>query len=357
MKKIKVLQTLYSGLGGHGNVVFSLLESEFKHSFDHSLVFYGVEEIRPQYIEQSTALSIPYFAIQKKPKQYLKSFRDFKRILKTERPDRIIIHSSELILPAVKYAKNNNCPVYYVEHEPNHSKTRLENFLSKYALKKASNVICLNESYKEELMNRYGKNENIVVIPNGVDTNLFKPSETNPQPYHIGMAARITDTKDHKNLLLAFASILNEYPKAKLSIAGTGNLLNAIKAQVAQLKITDHVHFNGLLNEDEMIAFYKSLDLYVHATKSETLSTSLLQAMSCGLPVITSDIKNNALLIEDSKTGYLYKDKNPESIALKIKTCFENRENTIKISTAARQHILTNFTSESMASKYKHLML
>ena len=60
MKTAKIVHILYSGLGGHGAVLFTLLENKFLESCEHHVIFVGVEKPRPEYIERCQALSIPW---------------------------------------------------------------------------------------------------------------------------------------------------------------------------------------------------------------------------------------------------------------------------------------------------------
>lgn len=338
--------------------MFSLVDSSFNKEFENVLVFYGIEETRSEYLEKAEALGLKHYSIIKSPKKYLKSFKSFKRILNAERPDRIIVHSSELIIPAVKYVKrSSNSKVIYAEHEPNHTKTALEHYLSKYAMKKADHVVVLNSEYKEELSNKYHKLDKISLIPNGIDTDFFSPKPSHSTDlFLIGMAARITDTKDHLLLIKSVQKLKELYPNLQLSIAGIGDQMSGIEKYVQQANLENHVIFKGLLNETELKQFYQSLDLYVHATKSETLSTSILQALSCELPVITSDIKNNKALITNDQNGWLYEDQQLSSLISKIKFAIENEDERKKIAKEGRVFILENFTAQSMQEHYRKLL-
>lgn len=352
MEKPKVIHVLYAGLGGHGSVVFPLLESSFGDQFENVLVFYGVEETRQEYVMKSEKLALVYYGILKKPKQYLKPFYLFKKILKNEKPNYIIIHSSELIIPAVRYAKKRDCTVIYAEHEPNHTKTRLEKYLTNFAKNHVAKIICLNQSYVDSLN---FKSDKVVIIPNGVNHNIYKEKKVNTNKI-LGIAARITDTKDHHNLLIAFKKALETNPNLELKIAGDGNLKKQISEEAIKLGIHFKITSTGLLNEQELVEFYQSLDVYVHATKSETLSTAILQAMACGLPVITADIENNALLIQDDQTGWLYQDQNPLDLADKINYVIAHPAAASRVGQAARAHVISNYSVAHMAKLYTNLL-
>ena len=76
----------------------------------------------------------------------------------------------------------------------------------------------------------------------------------------------------------------------KVLLAGDGILLKSLKLKVKNLELESLVFFSGRLNEDSLVDWFKKLDLYIHISKDETTSTSILQAMSMSLPIIASDI-------------------------------------------------------------------
>jgi len=355
--KIKVIQTLYSGLGGHANVAFSLLESDFGNWFNNIVVFYGIEDTLIDYQNKVDQLELTNYSIKKKPKQYLQALNQFYHILEKEQPDRIIIHNSELILTAIKYRnKFKKCKVIYVEHQENHTKPFIGRFLSKYALKRADSVVCLNENYKQELTDKYTVKTNLKIISNGINAEKYLPSELGNSVVTIGMASRLVDSKEHLTLLDAFSKVLTLNPNLKLKIAGIGELEDSIKSHTKQLGISDSVIFLGLLDEDSMLNFYQTIDLYVHATVAETLSTSILQAMSCGLPIITSNISNNLVLI-DHETGLLYQTGNAEDLHSKIELVIAQYPQVKKLGENAREKVVSNFSNAIMAENYRNLLM
>jgi glycosyltransferase involved in cell wall biosynthesis len=361
MGKKKVLQTLFSGLGGHSSVAFSLLESSFGERFDNYLLFYGIEEMSDATKSRAEKSGARSAVIIKKPKRYLLPLLKFYKLLKAENPDAVIIHDSELIFPAALY--KNSRPgkkVIFVEHQPNQKKSRLQWLMSDFALKRADAVVCLNESYKNELLEKFSGRrsaEKIRVIPNGINTEKFNGAQRNGRCRFIGMASRLNDTKDHQTLIKAFSLLVRDFPNLKLKLAGSGEMENKIRELVRQHGIEDKVELLGLLDEDQMVAFLNGLDLYVHATLAETLSTSILQAMACALPVITSDINNNRLLIDDGRTGYLYKNSDAGDLYRKMKyAAIENYTEAVALGAAARKKVVENFSHQTMGEKYLELI-
>lgn len=357
MEKRKIVHVIYSGLGGHGNVLFPLLEGKFGEDFTNIVVFYGVEPLLPAYIQRCEELGLTYHQIQKRRGQYLKPFRLFIAVLKKVQPSAIIVHNSELIITAVGYSKHvKSCKAYYVEHQDNKTKSFILRGLSRYALKRADAVVCLSENFKQELLSKCTASVPVKVVANGINTEKYIPVIHHNEAIRIGMAARMTPTKDHKTLLNAFRILLESYPTTILEIAGSGDTLLQTQVMCTELELDESVRFLGLLDEKEMIAFYQNIDIFVLATTSETMSTAILQAMSCGLPVVTSDIENNAVLIEHGRTGWLYNDQNAVDLAVKLNVILDDREKALEVGRAARQHVIDNYSLEKMGQSYISLI-
>lgn len=356
--KQNIIHIIYSGLGGHANVLFPLLETDFKDNFSHTIIFYGIENMLPEYKSKANELGVDYIEIKKNPKQFRKPFKKCYSILNKIKPSSIFIHSSELLIPALYYSRKVDCQVIYIEHENNATKGFVLNNLSKIALKYANNVVCLNDSYKTELENKYTLKSKLEVISNGINTEKFKPKDHKPNTVlNIGMASRMVEGKDHKTLLKSFAFINSKLPKTRLYIAGDGPTLKKTKDLVENLNISKSVTFLGLINETEMISFYKNLDIYVQATLSETLSTSILQAMSSELCVVASDIPNNKLLIEENETGWLYLNESFEDLSSKIINIIEDEPNSLRVRKNAREEIKRNFSIKIKSQQYQNLIL
>lgn len=117
------------------------------------------------------------------------------------------------------------------------------------------------------------------------------------------------------------------------------------------------ITFDGLLSEDEVVApWLRKLDIYVHATEGETLSTSLLQAMSTGLPIIASDIPgvNNLLAVGEDYGVCVPNDVN--SFAMEILNMIENPNQRAALGLRARQRILNNYSNQMMLNRYLELI-
>ncbi|MHA1237636.1 MAG: glycosyltransferase [Candidatus Odinarchaeia archaeon] len=129
--------------------------------------------------------------------------------------------------------------------------------------------------------------KNVHHIPTGVDTNVFRPVKSKSKENKIiTYVGRISPEKNLEPLIEAFLKS-NAKKHAKLYIVGKGPLLPTLKAKYRD----PHVIFTGYIPEEEKIKLLQNTDLFVSITKMELMSISVLEAMACGVPVITSRIE------------------------------------------------------------------
>jgi glycosyltransferase involved in cell wall biosynthesis len=158
------------------------------------------------------------------------------------------------------------------------------------------------------------------VIANGIDTDAYSPigaGSSDGQPVIIGMASRITGIKRHDLLIDAMAVLRNQGGRIdwRLSLAGDGDTLAALQAKVSELQLDDIVAFPGYLGENELKQWFNTLDIYAHASEGETLSTSILQALAMGLPIVGSDVAGISNLLAEGNGAGLVVAQTPEAFA------------------------------------------
>ncbi|HQW83822.1 MAG TPA: glycosyltransferase family 4 protein, partial [Ferruginibacter sp.] len=291
---MKVLHILYSGLGGHGNVFFSMLDADEANEFDFVPVFFGVEEVREEYIKKAEANNLKWFFVKKKPGIDLEAYNELTSIIKAQLPDIIFLHSSAYIFPARKAVKQSAKKIKIIvrETQANHLKTKQEWLGLCIALLKADKVVFLSKEYRDAVRKKLYfifRNKKTVVIPNGINLQLFSPSPAHDNVIRIGMQSRLTASKDHETLIKAFAECITVNKtgkKIELHIAGDGEMKQDLQQLAILLGIQNNVVFTGLLPVNELPAFINSLTIYVHATLGETMSTAIMQVMACRVPVI-----------------------------------------------------------------------
>jgi glycosyltransferase involved in cell wall biosynthesis len=357
--KKKITQILYSGLGGHASVAFSLTDAdEAKKHMQPHMLFYGVEQVKESYVEKCKAEGIEWNAVQKNEGFDVASYQAVFTALKRQRPEVIILHSVNLIWLVYAASKLLRFRIIAVEHQANHLKTRNDWLYSRLCLLLADKVVYLTEAYKAEIkqkLPKYFNGKKTEVISNGIDVHYFKPAcKPNNLSFVFGMLSRINDIKDHTTLLRAFA--LLQHPSAQLIIAGEGPQLEKLKALAYSLHIADRVSFPGLLEGDQILHFFHRLNVYVHASLGETMSTAIMQAMACSLPIIASDVHGINNMISHEHNGLLVAVKDPESMRVALLRVIQDQTLACQLSAKAREHAEMHYSNEVMAKSYLRLL-
>lgn len=119
----KVLQVLYSGLGGHGSVVTSLIMADKKREWEHDLLFFGVEDLLPAYRLFAEQQQVPYSFVKKHAGSIRDGWGKVKAYLTHSAPDVVILHSPVLVIPAWQYCRKHKKKLIVVEHTPHEVKS------------------------------------------------------------------------------------------------------------------------------------------------------------------------------------------------------------------------------------------
>lgn len=364
---MKILHVLYSGLGGHGNVFFSMVKADTEKEFEYEALFNGVELIREEYISRCEGQNLRWQFLQKRRGIDLGFYKNLVKMIRQSEPDIVILHGSTQVLWAkiAAWLNKRKCRLIVRETQANHLKTRQDWFWLKAALLLSDKLIFLTEEYsaviKKKLFWLY-KTKKTVLIPNGIDLNYFLPQPKMISDHiRIGMQSRIVKIKDHQTLLRAFERLVKDPSNVgrtiTLSIAGDGDYRENIAQLAIDLGIADKVNFTGMLSEMELLQFLTGLDIYIHASHGETMSTAIMQAMACGKPVIASAVPGILNMIQDQITGILVPVEDEQAMYTKILQLINDPGLLQQLARHARDYAERNFSNEIMFDKYKKIFL
>ena len=362
---MKILHIAFSGLGGHGNVFFSMADADKEKQHQFEIIFFGNEEVRQGYTEKAKQRNIPWYFVKKKPGFDFQSYRQVEKIIRQTVPDIIFLHSSSYIFPVKKAILfiNKKIKIIVRETQPNHLKTKLNWLGLCVSLMAATKVVFLSTEYRDVIKKKlslFFSDKRTTVIPNGVDLDVYKPAEKKEHTgINIGMQSRLSETKDHATLIDAFAQILKSSVDGgvKLYIAGDGVCRAPLEKQVQDLNISHAVEFTGMLEETALPQFINSLDIYVHATLGETMSTAIMQVMACRMPVIASDVLGVNNMIRHNQNGLLVPAKNAEALNAAIAQLIKDRELSGVLAANAFTFATENYSNKKMLQRYNEIFL
>jgi glycosyltransferase involved in cell wall biosynthesis len=360
---MKILHIAFSGLGGHGNVFFSMADADKERQNQYEVIFFGTDEVRTGYIEKANQRNIPWFYVKKKPGFDFGSYGQIEKIIKDRQPDVIFLHSSSYIFPVRKATVliSKKIKIIVRETQPNHLKTKLNWLGLCVSLVAATKVVFLSTEYRDVIKKKlalFFSEKRTAVIPNGVDLEVYKPADSAADGLiRIGMQSRLSETKDHQTLISAFAKLLKicTGKPVKLFIAGDGVCRPKLEKQVLDLNIGNAVEFTGMLEESELPSFINSMNIYVHATLGETMSTAIMQVMACRKPIVASNVLGVDNMIKHNENGLLVPAKNSDALCAAILQLINNTELANTLAANAYEFAKNNYSNKTMLDRYNKI--
>lgn len=172
---MKILQVVYSGLGGVSSVAFSLVEGQNKNiKISNFFLFCGVEKLVSGYKKKCLILGIKYCYLKKKKFQI--NYKKILNILEKNSPDILIVHDYNL-LPFFVYKIFNKKKLIYVHHTPDKTKNKLDWVIYFFNAILSDDVVLVSKRKKEDFMtkiNNFFFQNKVNVIENGINTRKFK---------------------------------------------------------------------------------------------------------------------------------------------------------------------------------------
>ncbi len=168
-----------------------------------------------------------------------------------------------------------------------------------------ADAIAVPSRFLQEIFEQCGHAAHIV--PNVVDLRRFTPATVkreNQGPV-ILVARHLQALYDNASAVRAFAIVREAYPGARLVLAGDGPERAALEALAASLDLSEAVRFAGPLANDAMPALYQASDLVLNPSLADNMPISVLEALACGVPVVSTNVGGIPALLQHGVTGLL----------------------------------------------------
>lgn len=194
-----------------------------------------------------------------------------------------------------------------------------------------------------------------VVIPNPVSDNLPEIYQ-GERKKNIVTAGRLEPQKNHKLLIKAFSDFHKEHPQYTLDIYGQGYQEEELKQLADELGLNEGVNFKGF--SKNVMEEIKDAGIFALSSDYEGISNSLMEAMSIGMPVVSTDcpIGGSALLIQNGKNGVLVPVNDQDALAAAMSKIADDEEFAAGIALEASR-VRDDYSSEKICSLWLEYLL
>jgi glycosyltransferase involved in cell wall biosynthesis len=298
------------------------------------------------------------------------SVDDIALLLETGKPVVWTLHDMWAFTGGCHYAGDcdhfkNQCGDCWMLRDPAESDLSHRGWLNKLAMyKHARNltfVTCSRWLAEVARTNSLIKDFRIEAIPNPIDTEVFSPKEKAALrgKWNIGQSAKV--------ILFGAANILDRRKGFGYLLAALQKLKESNEAQhivvvifgknksfdISEIPFKTH-QLNIITSEADMAEVYNLADVFVNPTIEDNLPNTVMESLSCGVPVVAFNTGGVPDMVDHRENGYLAEYKSPDDLAQGIGFVLHSG-NYAELSEKARKKVLQNFTGDIVASKYTDL--
>lgn len=230
--------------------------------------------------------------------------------------------------------------------------------LVKFSIEKSDGVTAVSRFLKEKTITNYHCDKEIEVIPNFVDTNLFKPAENGEFRKKIAPngekvlvhTSNFRTVKRVPDTIRIFEQVHKEIP-SRLILVGDGPDRSECERLCRQLDLCDSVKFLG--KQEALVEILTSSDLFLIPSQSESFGLAALEAMACGLPVVSSSVGGLPELVRHNETGFIAEIGDVDRMAKYALDLLTNERKYELFAANARKRAVENFDKSKVIPLYE----
>ncbi|MBX3422495.1 MAG: glycosyltransferase [Pirellulaceae bacterium] len=207
--------------------------------------------------------------------------------------------------------------------------------------------------------------ERVFMIPNGVDVDRFVP-QPQQRPWLrrelgvpldaplVGIVAALREEKNHEQFVQAAAGVLQRFPNAHWVIVGDGPQRSKILMEIERTGHAERFHLLGSRQDTPQVL--AGLDVFCLTSRNEANPVSILEALACGIPVVSPDVGSISQTVQPGRTGILTKPLDAGDTCQAICQLLQDPEASRQLGVNGRQMVSASWSLQAMIEGYQHLI-
>ncbi len=271
-------------------------------------------------------------------------------IKKHGKPDLVHLHSFLYGSLAIWIKETYNINYVVTEHSTGFARELYNANELSYAKDVFSNSkynICVSNEFKKLLEKIF--DHEFYYIPNATDTNFFVPKVRKQKTFNFINIAFLDKKKNQSMLIQAFSkAFINK--DATLTIVGSGSEYNTLNDFIMKLNMQKQIKLYGIAGREEILELLQNSDAFVLSSEYETFGVVIIEAMSCGLPVVATKCGGPESIIINNKLGELV-DINMNDLSIGMLEVYTKKYDSEYI----RNYVVDNFSADAVSEKLLHV--
>jgi teichuronic acid biosynthesis glycosyltransferase TuaC len=227
--------------------------------------------------------------------------------------------------------------------------------VSQFVYRSACRVICISDKVCDQVIEGAAAPVDTAVVYNGVDPQVFTPSNPEPVPAVILSVGNLIPIKGHELLLRALAVIQHRHSDLSWEIIGEGAERTRLEKLSRQLGLAEKVRFLGRQSRSEVAEAMRRCTIFALPSRYEGLGCVYLEAMSAAKPVIACRGQGIEEVIQHGINGWLVDPDDLEGLTEALSMLLQNAQLRQEMGAAARNTILQSFTLAYQAARLVRL--
>lgn len=282
-----------------------------------------------------------------------------RKLIRAHAPDAVHVHSRRgADLVGGRCARRAGVPAVLTRRVDN----REPAWWARLKYRPYSVVAAISSAVESELVDHVGLDPGRVVrVASAVDTERHRPDSAArvrlavtlgipPGSIVIGVVAQLIPRKGHALLLDCLREVVSRHPEVQVLCFGRGPRERALRRRIAAHGLSEHVRLMGF--RDDLAALVPGLDLLVHPARREGLGVAVLEAMSCGVPVVASDAGGIPDVVEHGVSGWLFPAGDRRALRDSVLRMLGDEAVRLRLARAGRERVRSRFSIRRMSRGY-----
>ena len=238
-----------------------------------------------------------------------------------------------------------------------YERSSIDRVLIRFLLRRCDAVATVSEYWREFITNVVHK-DTVWIIPNPVDSSKFqtqKRKEPNGKVTFL-FAGAITRYKGIFDLLDAVHRYHASFRNAEVLVIGDGDLMHECQKRVKDEKLDDTISFLGYVSEEEKIRIFRTSDVFVLPSHVDAFPVAVLEAMSAGMPVISTTVGGIPSIVREGETGFLVSPEDIDALGQRMVKLIEDRNLRDEMGRRAAKFVSENFDVDLVARRLNELL-